>query len=87
MLSDIQFEPSVFEVNGRQHAVVRVLAFRVVEEFDVFKHVLPCSVACLICAASYPFPFLELKEALCDGVIVTVPTSDNRTVQSMNIFH
>ena len=32
---------SVFEVNGRQRAVVRVLAFRVVEQFDVLEHVPP----------------------------------------------
>ena len=35
------FELSFFEVNGRQHAVVRVLAFGVLEQLDVSKDVSP----------------------------------------------
>ena len=48
----LQFLLSDLEVNGRQHAVVRVRAFRVADHLDVFEHALPCSVACAVCAAS-----------------------------------
>jgi DNA-binding CsgD family transcriptional regulator len=35
---------SGFEVNGRQHAVVRVLALRVLEHLDALEYVLPCAL-------------------------------------------
>ena len=34
-----------FEFNRRQHAVVRVLALRVLEHLNVVEHVLPCGFA------------------------------------------
>lgn len=49
-----QFELSFFEVSGRQHAVVRVLAFRVVEHLDVVECVLSCVVARWVCAPPDP---------------------------------
>ena len=41
----VQFLLPGFEVNGRQHAVIRVLALRVSEHLDVVEHVLPCGFA------------------------------------------
>ena len=38
-----QFLLSIFKVNGRHHAFVRVLALGVVKYLDVFEDVLPCS--------------------------------------------
>ena len=40
-----QFLFSDLEFNGRQHAVVRVLALRVKEQFDVLEHVRPGGIA------------------------------------------
>jgi hypothetical protein len=84
----VQFLLPDFEVNGRQHAVVRVLALRVVEHLDVVEHVLPCSFAGHVGAAPDAFALEELEEAFGDGPrhglsdqwrshgsIVTVPPS------------
>ena len=57
---------------GRQHAVVRMLALRVVEELDVVEHVPSCVVSGWICPPPDPLPFQQLEEALRDGVVVTV---------------
>ncbi len=57
-----------FEVNGRQHAVVRMLALRVVEEFDIFEHVLPCRFSGRIGSTSDALAFQQLEEAFGDRV-------------------
>lgn len=59
-----QFELSVLEVNGRLHGVVRVLAFRVVEQLDVFEHVASSVFAGSVGSPADLFPFQQLKEAL-----------------------
>ena len=58
-----------------------MLALGVVEHLDVFEDVLPWSVACRVCASPYPFPLQELKEALGDSVIVTIPTPAHAGLQ------
>lgn len=60
----VQIELFFFELNGCQHSVARVLAFRVVEHFDVFEHVLSCGFTGWVCAPPDPFPFQKLEEAL-----------------------
>jgi len=64
-----QFVLSDFEVNWRQHAVVRVLSARVVEHLDVVEHVLPCGITGWVYPPPDPFPFQELEEAFCHSVI------------------
>ena len=64
-----------FIVNWRQHAVVSVLAGRVIEHLDIIEHVLPCCIACDVRPPPDPFPLQELEEALGDGIIMTVTTS------------
>ena len=63
---------SLFEVNGRQHAVVHALAFWVAEQLDGFEHVPSGLLACPIYAPSDFFSLQELKEALCDGVVMAI---------------
>ena len=67
-----QFAQSFFEVNGRQHAVVRVLAFGIVEQLDVFKDVPPCLISRSIFVPSDFFSPQELKEALGHSVVMTI---------------
>ena len=63
------------EVNGRQHAVVRVCSLWVVEQLDVFEHVRSGGFPCLVCASSDPFAFQQLKEAFSNRVVMTVASS------------
>jgi hypothetical protein len=80
----VQFLLPRFEVNGRQHAVVGVLTFRVVEHLDVFERVLPCSVACGVCAPPDPFPLQQLEEALGQSMSAIGPrTMDLRVIMSV----
>ena len=60
---------------GRQHAIVGVLAFRVVKHLDIFEHVPPCSVACEVSPPPDALPFQELEEALCDSIVMTITTT------------
>jgi hypothetical protein len=60
----VQFPLSGFEVNGRQHAVVGVLAFGLAEDLDVVEHAPPCFVACWIGPASDLLAFQQLEEAI-----------------------
>ena len=76
-----QFLLSGFEVNGRQQAVVRVLALWVVEHLDVVKHVLPCSLARGVCPPPDPLAFQQLEEAFGDGVIMAVPAAAHAGIE------
>ena len=76
-----QFELSFFEVNGRQHAVVRVLAFWVVEQLDVFEDIPPSFFACAVFPPSDLLPLQELKEALGHRVVVTIAPAAHRMFQ------
>ena len=51
---------------------MRVLAFRVVEHFDVVEHVLPCFCTRSVCSPSDPFALKQVEEALGNGVVVTI---------------
>jgi hypothetical protein len=55
-----------------------VFAFRVVEHLDVVEHVPSGVVAALIGAPPDPFPFQELEETLCDGIVVAVLDSSHQ---------
>ena len=55
---------SVFEVDGRQHPVSGMLAFRVIEHFDVVEDVLSGLLARLVCSPTDMFAFQQVKEAL-----------------------
>ncbi len=47
-------------------------SLRIVEQFDVTKNVLPCCFPIGVDFPANPFPFEKLKEALGNGVVVTV---------------
>lgn len=68
----VQFLLSDLIVNGRQHAVIRVLALRVAELLDVFEHVSPRIVAGRICPSPDLLPLQQLKEAFCNGIVMAV---------------
>ena len=69
----VHFLLSDIEINGRQHAVVRVFALRGIEQLDVLEHVLPSGLAGRVRPSSDALPLQELEEALGDGVVVAVP--------------
>lgn len=55
---------SVFEVNGRQHAIVGVLALGVIEYLDIFEDVLPCDLTGCVGFTSDPFTLQQSEKAL-----------------------
>jgi hypothetical protein len=61
-----------FEVNGRQHAVVRVLAPWNVEHLDRLEDVLPCCFVGQVRAAADAFALDGLEEAFRDHIAVAV---------------
>ena len=77
----VQFLLSGFEVNGRRHAAVRVLAFWFVNHLDVVKHVAPCGIARGLCLPPDPLAFQQLEEAFGIGVIVAVPATAHAGIQ------
>jgi hypothetical protein len=63
---------SVFEVNGRKHSIVGVLALGVIKHLDIFEDVLPCD---LIRSVGFPPDLLalqQLEKALGNSIIMTV---------------
>lgn len=66
---------SVFEVNGRQHAIVGVLALGVIEHLDIFEDVLPCGLTGGVGFPPDPFPLQQLEKALSHSVIMAVATA------------
>jgi len=71
----------LFEVNGRRHAVVRVLALWVVEELNVFEDIAPRVFSCSVSPPSDLLSLQELEEALCDGVVMTIAPTAHRVFQ------
>ena len=67
-----QFLLPDLEVNGRQAAVVRVLSLRVVEQLDVFEHVMPRIIARWIGLPPDPFPLQQLEVALGHRIIMAI---------------
>jgi hypothetical protein len=61
-----------FELDGRQHHVLRVFALRIIEHLDVFEYVLPGGVPCGVGLPSDPFAFEELEKAFGDSVVMAV---------------
>ena len=59
----------VFEVDGRQHSVSYMFAFRVIEHFDVVEDVLSGLFAGLVGAAANAFTFEQVEEAFCNSVL------------------
>ena len=64
----VQFLRPVFESNGRQNAVVRGLALRVVEHLGVLEDALPCGFADQVGASSDAFPLEEPEDAFRNGI-------------------
>lgn len=56
-------------------------AFRIVKRLDIVKDILPCLIASAIGLSSNPFPLEQLKEALDDSVVVTVPATAHALLQ------
>ena len=50
-----------------------MLAFRIAKHLDVIKHILPCSIARGVRPPPDAFPFQQVKEALGDCIIMTIP--------------
>ena len=50
-------------VNRREHFIVNVLAYQIVEHLNEFENVMTCIVACKVCPLPDPFSFQRLKEA------------------------
>ena len=63
----------MFEVDGRQHPVSRMFAFRDIEHFDVVEDVLSSLLACFVGSAADKFPFEQVKEAFSDCVVMAIP--------------
>ena len=66
---------------GRQHAVVRVLAFWVVEQLDVFKDIASRFLAGAVFSPPDFLPLQELKETLGHCVVMAVAPAAHRVFQ------
>ena len=58
-----------------------MLALWIVEHLDVFEYIAPRGIASGISLSPDPLAFQELKEALGDGVVMTVPATAHRGFQ------
>jgi hypothetical protein len=54
----------LLELDGRQHPVPDVFAFRVVEHFNVVEHVLASFIAQTVDSAAYPLSLQEIELVL-----------------------
>ena len=70
-----------FEYDGRQHPVVSVFAFRIVEHFDVFEYVLACFVSGLVDFASGAFTLEQVEKAFGNRIVVAVPPAAHRMLE------
>ena len=70
-----------FELDGRQHPVPHMFAFRIVEHLDVVEYILSGVGSCLAGSASYPLSLEQVEEALGNGIVVTVSTLAHRVFQ------
>ena len=61
--------------------IVRPLAVWVVKHVDVVEHVLPCFVSCDVCSPSDPFVLEQVQEALCDRLVMAIPTPAHACIQ------
>ena len=72
----------LFEYDGRQHRVVSVFAFWIIEHFDIVEHFLACFKSGLISFAPDAFALQQIEDALRDGyrrsvaspLVMSVPT-------------
>ena len=62
----VQFLP-LFKYDGRQHPVISVFAFRVVEHFYILEYVLPRFISGLVDFAPDAFAHNEVEEAFGNG--------------------
>jgi hypothetical protein len=58
-----------------------VLAFRVVEEFDVIKGITSDVFSGFVCPSPDTLPFQQVEEAFGDGIIMTIPTTAHTVFQ------
>jgi hypothetical protein len=65
----VQFLLSDYEVNGRRHAVVRVLSLRIAQWLDVVEDVLRCVFPGQVGSAAEAFAHEEPEEAFCSRAI------------------
>ena len=72
---------SVFEVNRRQHPVSGVLAFGIVEEFDVVEYVLPSIISGFVCPSPNALTFQQVEEALGNRIVMAIPTTTHAVFQ------
>ena len=75
---------SVFEIDGRQHPVSRMFAFRVIEHFDVVEDVLSGVLTGFVKATPDAFAFEQVEEAFCDSVVMAVSTPTHRMFKVMS---
>src|SRR5690606_9540054 len=71
----------LLELNGRQHPVPDVLAFRIVEHLDVIEHVLTRLIARAVDFPAYPLSLQQVEEALSHRVVMTVAPTAHRVNQ------
>ena len=62
-----------------------MLAFWIVEHLDVIEHILPGFGAGLVDAPAYALALEQVKEALGDGIVVTVPAPAHRVLQIVRL--
>ena len=65
---------SFFEVDGRQHPVSGMFAFRVIEHFDVVEDVLSGLFPRLVSSAADALAFEQVEEAFGDRIVMAVST-------------
>ena len=82
--------PSAFKIcwrsnlAGEQHPVPDVLAFRVVEHFDVIEHVLPGFLACFIGAAPDALTLERGEEAFSHRAVMAVAAPAHRVLKILS---
>ncbi|MFT5005821.1 MAG: hypothetical protein ACI8YI_001435, partial [Paracoccaceae bacterium] len=72
-----------FELDGRQHPVPSVFAFRIVEHFDIVEHIAPCIFSGFVCSPPNALPFQQVEEAFGNGVVVEISATAHTVFQMM----
>ena len=62
-----------------------MLSHGVIEHLDVVEHILPSLSAGFVCLPADPFALDQVKEALGDRIIMTVPASAHRVLEVVSL--
>ena len=75
----------LFKIDWREHVVVTMLAFWVVEKLDIIKHVVSGGFPVPVDFPAYPLALQQIEKALCDRIVIAITTAAHAGFQIVGL--